>query len=117
VCFLYLKNYYYSDGSGSNECTYRFDFLKYDFIISMDMQVLAFVHCIFSTHQHLGIFCTMLHNSSRSPIWYNMFQHQYKHNCELPHPRDHVISYNSMQDQNFIFEQVGKKQVYCFQTL
>jgi hypothetical protein len=42
------------------------------FIISMDMQTFAFVHCIFSTHQHLGIFCTMLHNSSRSLIWYSM---------------------------------------------
>jgi hypothetical protein len=27
--FIYL--FIYSDGSGSNECAYRFDFLKYDF--------------------------------------------------------------------------------------
>jgi hypothetical protein len=29
VCFFFKKNYL--DGSGSNECAYRFDFLKYDF--------------------------------------------------------------------------------------
>jgi hypothetical protein len=62
-------------------------FFEMIFIISMDMQTFAFVHCIFSTHQHLGIFCTMLHNSSRSPIWYSIFQHEYKHKCELPHHR------------------------------
>jgi hypothetical protein len=28
------------------------------FIIFMDLQTFAFVHCIFSIHQHLGIFCT-----------------------------------------------------------
>jgi hypothetical protein len=44
-------------------------FYNMTFIIAMDMQTFAFVHCIFSTHQHLGIFCTMLHNSSRSSIW------------------------------------------------
>jgi hypothetical protein len=53
------------------------------FIIAMDMQTFAFVHCILSTHQHLGIFCTMLHNSSRSPIWYSTSQHK----CELPHSK------------------------------
>jgi hypothetical protein len=46
------------------------------FIISMGMQTFAFVHCTFNTHQHVGISCTMLHNSSRSPIWYNMSQHE-----------------------------------------
>jgi hypothetical protein len=46
------------------------------FIISMDMQTFAFVHCNFDTHQHLGIFCTMLYNSSRSPIWCSMSQHE-----------------------------------------
>jgi hypothetical protein len=56
-------------------------FLNTVFSISMDMQTFAFVHCIFSTHQHLGIFCTMLHHSSRSLIWYSMSQHKYKHKC------------------------------------
>jgi hypothetical protein len=42
------------------------------FIISMDMQTFAFVHYIFSTHQYLEKFCTMLYYSSRSPIWYSM---------------------------------------------
>jgi hypothetical protein len=55
------------------------------FIISMNIQTFAFVHRIFNIHQYLGNFCTMLHNSSRSPIWYSMFQHEYKHKCELPH--------------------------------
>jgi hypothetical protein len=40
-------------------------------IISMDMQTIVFIHCIFSIHQHLGIFCTMLHNLSRSSICSN----------------------------------------------
>jgi hypothetical protein len=31
------------------------------FIISMDMQTFAFVHCICSTHQRLGIFCTIMY--------------------------------------------------------
>jgi hypothetical protein len=82
-----LFYFIYSDGLGSNECTYRSDFLNMIFIISMDMQSFAFVHYIFNIYQHLGIFCTMLHNSSRSLIWYSMFQHEYKHKCELPHPR------------------------------
>jgi hypothetical protein len=57
------------------------------FFISIDMQTFAFVHYIFSIHHHLGIFCTMLYNSSRSPIWYSMSQYEYKYKCELPHPR------------------------------
>jgi hypothetical protein len=57
------------------------------FIIFMGMQTFALVHCIFSTHQHLEIFCTMLYKSSRSTIWYNMSQHQYKYKCEFPHPK------------------------------
>jgi hypothetical protein len=39
------------------------------FIISLDMQSFAFVHCIFSKQQHLGILCTIINNSSRSQIW------------------------------------------------
>jgi hypothetical protein len=74
-------------------------FWKMFFYFPMDMQTFAFVHCILSTHQHLRSSCTMLHNSSRSLIWYNMSQHQYIHKCELPHP---LISYNSMEDQIFI---------------
>jgi hypothetical protein len=54
--------FYYLDGSRSNECAYRSNFLKYDFIISMDMQTFAFVHYIFDTHQHLGISCSMLYS-------------------------------------------------------
>jgi hypothetical protein len=59
-----------SDGSRSNECAYRFDFLKYDFYFFYGHAnfCLKFIHYIFSTHQHLEIFCTTLHNSSRSPI-------------------------------------------------
>jgi hypothetical protein len=55
VCFLYLFIYLYLDGSRSNGCAYHSDFLKYDFF-SIDMQTFTFVHCILSTHQHLGFF-------------------------------------------------------------
>jgi hypothetical protein len=50
-------------------------------------KLLPYVRCIFNTHQHLGIFCTTLHNSNRSVIWYSISQHEYKHKCELPYPR------------------------------
>jgi hypothetical protein len=70
-----------------NECAYRSDFLKYDFYYFYGHANFCLCTLYFQYHQHLGIFCTMLHNSSRSPIWYSMFQHEYKHKCELPHPR------------------------------
>jgi hypothetical protein len=69
------------------------------FIISIDMQTFDFEHCIFRTYQHLGIFCTMLHNSSRSPIWYNMRKNI---NVNFHTLGDCLISYNSMQNQIFI---------------
>jgi hypothetical protein len=86
-----------------------------NFIFSTDIQTFTFVQCIFKTHQYLGIFCTMLHNSSRSPIWYNISQHQYKHKCELPHPRGFLIIPCRIK---FSFSrQVEKRQVYYFQAL
>jgi hypothetical protein len=77
-------------------------------IISMDMQTFAFVHCIFSTHQHLGIFYTMLHNSSRTLIWYSI-NISTNINVNIHTPRNRLIFYNSMQDQIFIPEQVEQK--------
>jgi hypothetical protein len=75
---------FYSYGSRSNECAYRSDFLKYDFYFFYGHANFCLCTLYFSIHQHLGIFG----NSSRSPIWYSMFQHQYKHKCKLPHSRE-----------------------------
>jgi hypothetical protein len=80
------------------------------FVIAMDMQTFAFVNYIFSSHQHLGFICTMLHDSSRFP---SMSQHQYKHKFEVPHPRDGLISYIPCRIKFSFFGQVEKKQVYC----
>jgi hypothetical protein len=66
------------------------------------MQTFAFAHCILSTHQHLGTFCTMFHNSSRSIIWYSMSNISTNINVNFHTPGVHLISYNSMQDQIFI---------------
>jgi hypothetical protein len=78
------------------------------------MQTFAFVHCILSIHQHLGIFCTTQVGLQFGTTCPNI---SIKHECELQHPKGSIFSYYSMQI-NFLFpKQVEKKQVYCFQTL
>jgi hypothetical protein len=67
---------------------YRSDFLEYDFEYCFGHANFCPCTLYFHIHQHLGILCTMLDNSSRSRISYSMSQHKYKHKCELPHPRE-----------------------------
>jgi hypothetical protein len=72
------------------------------FIIAMDMQTFAFVHCIFNTHQHLGIFCTMLRNSSSLQFGTLCPNMSTNINVNFHTRRDCLISYNSMLNQIFI---------------
>jgi hypothetical protein len=98
IFFIFLN----SDGLGSNECTYCSDFLKYDFIISMGMQTFAFVHCIFSIHQQLGIFAPCFITQVGLQFGTICLNIRTNMNVNFHTPRDHLISYNSMQDQIFI---------------
>jgi hypothetical protein len=72
------------------------------FIIAMDMQIFAFVHCIFSTHKHLGIFAlcfTTQVGLQFGTLCPNMSTNK---NMNSYTPRDRLISYNSMLNQTFI---------------
>jgi hypothetical protein len=74
--FDILKKKLNSDGSRRNECVYFFNFLKYDFYYFYGHAKFCFCTLYFQYPLAFRNFCTMLHNSSRSSIWYNMSQHE-----------------------------------------
>jgi hypothetical protein len=84
------------------------------FIIAMDMQTFAFVHCIFSTHQHLGIFCTTQVGLQFGTLCPNMSTNI---NVNFHTPRDRLISYNSMLNQIFILWTGRKKTSLLFSNV
>jgi hypothetical protein len=72
------------------------------FIFSMDMQTFAFVHCIFSTHQQMGIFAPYFTTQGALQFGTICPNTSTNINVSFHTPGDHLISYNSMQDQIFI---------------
>jgi hypothetical protein len=87
------------------------------FIISMDMQTFAFVHCVFSTHQHLGIFAPCF--TTQVGLQFGTVCSNISTNINLNFHTlgDHLISIIPCKIKFSFPGQVGKKQVYCFQTL
>jgi hypothetical protein len=79
------------------------------FIISMDMQTFTFVHYIFSTHQHLGIFAPCFTIQVGLQFGTTCPNMSTNINVNFHIPRDRLVSYNFMQDQIFILYAGRKK--------
>jgi hypothetical protein len=87
------------------------------FIISMDMQTFAFVHYIFSTHQHLGIFCTCFTTQVDLQFGTICSNISTNINVNFHTPGDGLISYNSMLNQVFIPWTGRKKTILLFSNI
>jgi hypothetical protein len=87
------------------------------FIIAMDMQTIAFVHCIFSIHQHLGIFALCFTNQVGLQFGTLCPNMSTNINVNFHIPGDRFISYNSMLNQIFISWTGRKKSSLLFSNV